>query len=132
MTEMFFPSAPATVADVTQAAIANATGDLVTATYVLAAAGFFVGLLQVHVVWRGINKMTEASEKRDKRHEAAMTAETDRHQEAMDAQKAARAADADRHREAMDAERNRHQEAMKALHALIRNSGRRNRPIPAR
>lgn len=114
MTEMFFSSAPAAVADITQAAIANATGDLVTATYVLAAAGFFVGLLQVHVVWRGIDKMTEASEKRDKRHRKTMKADTRRHTEAM------------------DAERNRHQEAMKALNALIRNSGRRNRPIPAR
>ena len=125
MTEMFFSSAPAAVADVTQAAIANATGDLVTATYVLAAAGFFVGLLQVHVVWRGINKMTEASEKRDKRHRKTMKAETRRHKKTMKA-------DTRRHTEAMDAERNRHQEAMKALNALIRNSGRRNRPIPAR
>lgn len=139
MPEMFFSSAPAAVADVTQAAIANATGDLVTATYVLAAAGFFVGLLQVHVVWRGINKMTEASEKRDKRHEDAMAAEADRHQEAMDAQKDARAAEADRHREAMDAlaaerkdSQRRHEQAMKALNALIRNSGRRTRPVPAR
>ena len=125
MTEMFFSSAPATVADVTQTAIANATGDLVTATYVLAAAGLLVGLLQVHVVWRGIDKMTEASEKRDKRHRKTMKAETRRHKKTMKA-------DTRRHTEAMDAERNRHQEAMKALNALIRNSGRRNRPIPAR
>ncbi len=121
MPEMFFSSAPATVADVTQAAIANATGDLVTATYVLAAAGFFVGLLQVHVVWRGINKMTEASEKRDKRHKKTMKAETKRHKEAM---AAITAQD--------EAHQRQHEQAMKALNALIRNTGRRNRPIPAR
>ena len=103
MSEMFFSSAPATVADVTQAVIANATGDLVIATYVLAAAGFFVGLLQVGVVWHGIKKMTEASDKRDERFQKSMDAEADRHKESM-----------------------------RALNVLIRNTGRRNRPIPAR
>ena len=103
MLEMFFSNAAAVVPDGTQAAIANATGDLVTATYVLAAAGVFIGLLQVGVVWRGIDKMTEASEKRDKRHEDDMKAEV-----------------------------KRHEESMTALRALIRNTGRRNRPIPAR
>ncbi len=103
MPEMFFSTASAVVPDSTQAAIASATGDLVTATYALAAAGVCIGLLQVGVVWRGIDKMTEASEKRDKRHEDAMAAEA-----------------------------KRHKESMTALNALIRNSGRRSRPIPTR
>lgn len=125
MPEMLLSNAPDAVADVTQAAIANATGDLVTATYVLAAAGLLVGLLQVHVVWRGIDKMTEANEKRDKRHNKSMKAEARRHKKTMKAETR-------RHTEAMDAEANRHKESMRALNALIRNSGRRNRPIPAR
>lgn len=78
MPEMFFSNPPATVSDVTQAAIANATGDLVTATYVLVAAGVLVGLLQVGVVWRGINQMSQATRTRaaeqDQRHKEAMTA----------------------------------------------------------
>ena len=136
---MFLSDAPAAFADSTLAAIANATGDLVTATYVLAAAGTLVGLLKAGVVWHGINKMTGASEKRDKRHKKTMKAETRRHTEAMDVQKTARAAEADRHREAMEAlaaerknSQRQHEQAMKALNALIRNTGRRNRPIPSR
>ncbi len=141
------------VTDVTDLAVSNpeaataiAISDLVgvasALVFVIAAlvfAGFLIGLLQVGVIWHGINKMTEASEKRDKRHETALKAEAKRHQEAMDAQKAARAAEADRHQEAMDAlaaerknSQHRHEQAMKALNALIRNSGRRNRPVHAR
>lgn len=104
-----------------QAAIAIATGDLVSVAFALVlvtsalvVAGCVIGVLQIRVVSRGIDKMTDASKKRDKRHKKTMKAETRRHKEAM------------------DAERNRHVEAMKALNALIRNSGRRNRPVPAR
>ncbi len=83
MPEMFLFNASAAVADSTQAAIANTIGALATATYVLAAAGVLVGLLQVGAIWHGVNKMTEASEKRHKRHEKMMKAEAKRHQEAM-------------------------------------------------
>ena len=115
-----------------QAAVAIATGDLVSVTFALVvvttalvAVGCVIGVFQIRVVSRGIDKMTEASEKRDKRHRKTMKAEAKRHKKTMKVETR-------RHTEAMDAERNRHQEAMKALDALIRNSGRRNRPLPAR
>ncbi len=73
------------------------------ATMALVVAGVFIGLLQVGIVWHGIRKMVEAGEKRD-----------------------------DRFQKSMDAEANRHKESMKALNALIRNAGRRNRPVPIR
>ena len=108
-----------------QAAVAIATGDLVSVTFALVIIGFLIGLGQIGVVVYGIKKMSDGNKDRASQHKETMQTEADRHQEAMDAQ-------ADRHREAMDAERNRHQEAMKALDALIRNSGRRNRPLHAR
>ena len=147
-----------------QAAVAIATGDLVSVTFALVlvttalvAVGCVIGVFQIRVVSRGIDKMTKASKTRDKRHRKTMKAETRRHTEAMAAQQAARDADADRHREAMDAltterqdsqdrhreamdalaaerhdSQHRHDQTMKALNALIRASGRQNRPIHAR
>ncbi|MCY4319572.1 MAG: hypothetical protein OXE76_10395 [Alphaproteobacteria bacterium] len=90
-----------------QAAVAIATGDLVAVTsalalvtFALGAVGCVIGILQIRVVSRGIDKMTEASERRDRRYEDAMKAEA-----------------------------NRHKESMKALDAVIRNTARRNRPV---
>ena len=73
------------------------------ATMALVAVGLVIGLGQIGVVFYGIWKMGEGNEAR-----------------------------VEQHREAMDAEANRHKESMRALSALIRNTGRRNRPIPAR
>ena len=73
------------------------------ATMALVVAGVFIGLLQVGIVWHGIRKMVEAGEKRDERFQKSIDAEADRHKESM-----------------------------KALNALIRNTGRRNRPVPIR
>ena len=73
------------------------------ATMALVAVGLFIGLLQIGIVWHGIRKMVDTGEKRDERFQKSMDAEADRHKESM-----------------------------KALNALIRNSGRRNRPVPAR
>ena len=70
------------------------------ATMALVAVGLVIGLGQIGVVFYGIWKMGEGNKAR-----------------------------AEQHREAMDAETNRHKEAMTALNALIRNTGRRNRPI---
>ena len=125
MPEMFFSSTAALVPDGTQAAIANATGDLVTATYVLAAAGFFIGLGQIGVVVYGINKMIASNDTRNRHHKKVLKDQAKRHKRAMKA-------DARRHTEAMAAETKRHQESITSLRALIRNTGRRNRPIPAR
>ncbi|MCY4501991.1 MAG: hypothetical protein OXE57_10565, partial [Alphaproteobacteria bacterium] len=44
------------------AAMAVSTASLVDVTIALVAASLFVGLLQVGVVWRGIDKMVEAGE----------------------------------------------------------------------
>ena len=108
-----------------QAAVAVATGDLVSVTFALVlvtfalvVAGCVIGVFQIRVVSRGIDKMTEASDKRDKRHEDAMAAEADRHKEAM----AAIAAQDEAHQR-------RHEQAMKALDALIRNTS--TGPSPA-
>ena len=110
MLDMFFTDVTELAVSDPQAAAAIATGDLVTVTFALVfvtfalvVAGCVIGVLQIRVVSRGIDKMTEASEKRDKRHEDAMAAEA-----------------------------KRHKESMTALNALIRNSGRRSRPIPTR
>ena len=133
-----------------QAAAAIASGDLVgvtfalvLVTFALVVAGCVIGVLQIRVVSRGIDRMTEASEKRDKRHQDAMEAEAKRHREAIGAQRdrhrasmekldAERGQSERRHTEAMEAIQRRHEQSMKVLDALIRNTGRRNRPIPAR
>ena len=73
------------------------------ATMALVAVGLVIGLGQIGVVFYGIWKMGEGNKARTEQH-----------------------------RQAMDAEANRHKESMRALNALIRNTGRRNRPIPAR
>lgn len=115
-----------------QAAVAIATGDLVSVAFAFVIVGFLVGLGQIGLVVYGIKKMSDGNKDRAAQHKETMQTEADRHQEAMGAQKAARSAEADRHQEAMDAERNRHEQAMKALNALIRNTRRRNRPVHAR
>ena len=111
MLDMLFTDVTELAVENPQAATAVATGDLVTVTFALTlvtfalvVVGCLIGILQIRVVSRGIDKMTEASEKRDQRHEDAMNAETKRHTEAM------------------EAETKRHQESMTALHALIRNT----------
>lgn len=86
-----------------QAAVAIATGDLVSVTFALVIIGFLIGLGQISVVIYGIKKMSDGNKERAAQHKAAMDAET-----------------------------NRHKESMRALNALIRNTGRHNRPIPAR
>ena len=64
-----------------QAATAIATSDLVAVTFALVLvtaglvfAGVIVGLLQIRVVWLGIDKMTKANKKRDRRHKKTMKA----------------------------------------------------------
>ncbi len=83
-----------------QAAVAIATGDLVSATFALVAVGLLVGFTQISVVLYGIRKMSDGNKERAVQHKAAMEAET-----------------------------NRHKESMKALDAVIRNTARRNRPV---
>ena len=129
MYEMFFTDVTTLALTNPQAATAIATGDMVTVTAALVivtaalvVAGCVIGFFQIRVVARGIARMTEAGEKRDARHQDAMEAAADRHAQAMNAE-------ADRHKEAMaalaaerEACERRHEQTMKALDALIRNT----------
>ena len=105
--------------------MANPDAGTALATMALVAVGFLVGLGQIGIVFYGIKKMTDGNAARTVQHNEVMKTEANRHTEVMEAE-------AKRHTEAMEAETKRHAESMTALNALIRNSGRRSRPIPTR
>ena len=132
MLEMLFTDVTDLAATDSQAAIAIATGDLVSVTFALVVVGCLIGLGQIGVVVYGINKMIASNDTRNRHHKKALKDRAKRHKRAMKAETG-------RHKEAMaaisaqdEAHQRRHDRAMKALDALIRNTGRRNRPIPAR
>lgn len=81
------------------------------AAMALVAVGLVIGLGQIGVVFYGIWKMGEGNKARAEQHREAMDAEANRHKEAMDALAAERAESG-----------RRHEQAMKALDALIRNT----------
>ncbi len=91
------------------------------ATIALVAVSLLIGLGQIGAIIYGIRKMGEGNKARTEQHREAMDAEANRHKEAMQGLAVERADS-----------RRRHEQSMKALDALIRNIGRRNRPIPAR
>ena len=116
--------------------MANPEAGTALATMALVAVGLLIGLGQIGAITYGIKKMSDGNHQRASQHKEAMQTEADRHTEAMEAEAKrhteAMEANAKRHTEAMEAETRRHQESMTALRALIRNTGRQNRPIPAR
>ncbi|MCY3746664.1 MAG: hypothetical protein OXH05_10590 [Acidobacteria bacterium] len=81
------------------------------ATMALVAVGLVIGLGQIGAIVYGIWKMGQGNKARAEQHREAMDTEANRHKEAMEKLAAERT----------ESER-RHQENMKALGALIRNT----------
>ena len=117
----------ATLASAT-ASLVDATSALVDVTIALVVVGLLIGVGQICAIVYGIWKMGEGNKARAEQHREAMDTEANRHKEAMEKLAAERTESDRRHKEAMES----HKESMKTLNALIRNTGRRNRPIPAR